>query len=115
MAATLDGLPAEPLLMIGDSFSDWTRPKASYETFRAICKTIDQKIVRHYGQKWCKDTSIKLNQAGLARIQAISRGQIAFHVQTLTVSCDTLLTSTCNNESSESSDTEDDSWFFGEP
>jgi hypothetical protein len=111
MAATLDGLPAELLYMIGDSGSHWKSPQASYEKLRLVCKTIDQKIGRHYGQRWCKDTCVQLDQAGLVRIQAMSRGQIAFHVQTLTISCRTLLTWTYNNESSDSSGTEKDSWL----
>jgi hypothetical protein len=111
MTVTLDGTPAELLYMIGDSGSHWNSPQASYEKLRLICKTIDQKIVRHYGQRWCKDTCVQLDQASLVRIQAMSRGQIAFHVQMLTISCRTLLTWTYNNESSDSSDTENDSWF----
>jgi hypothetical protein len=34
--------------------------KDTYKTMRAVCKDIDNKILRHYGQEWCKEQHVIL-------------------------------------------------------
>jgi hypothetical protein len=72
--------------MIGDFPGPRTSRQAAHSKLRTIYETIDQKIVRHYGHTWRP-------------------------VRSLTISSSIWLTYTTNWESSDSSDTEDDSWF----
>jgi hypothetical protein len=78
--ATLPSLPAELLRYIIEICGGTHMRKDTYKTMRAVCKDIDDKIVRHYGQEWCKEQHVILADGSLARFQAMSRRQLAFHI-----------------------------------
>ncbi|KAH7075378.1 hypothetical protein BKA63DRAFT_594795 [Paraphoma chrysanthemicola] len=110
MAATLPGLPAELLLKIIRECDIFGR-RAQFQRLRATSKKIDDKIIRFYGQEWYKAVYVRLCDSGLTRLITISQGQLAFHVEAISISCDTLLDEHVFNTSSESSDAKDDPWY----
>jgi hypothetical protein len=68
MAATLPGLPSELLLQIWNCAGPgWVRQQF-YKTMRATCRTINEKIVRYYGQTWYKDVVVPFTKVGLLRL-----------------------------------------------
>ncbi|KAH7090761.1 hypothetical protein FB567DRAFT_577966 [Paraphoma chrysanthemicola] len=108
MAATLPGLPAELLLRIAESCA---YRRDQFENLRGTSKKINEKIVRFYGQAYYKEHYMLLTKEGLARLVTISCGQLAFHVQSVTISCSTLLDHREISESSESSSASDNPWY----
>jgi len=132
MAPTLQDLPAEILMLICDSdvskqqserlddcHEQWYQKRLYerqrrllYENLRLTCKEIDAKIVRYYAQSWHTNGRVELCEADLKKFQIISRGQLAFHVQSVTFSSRSLVEQKEMNYSSDSSNASSHgSWY----
>jgi hypothetical protein len=88
MAATLPNFPAELLLNICE-LAD--KPQVCYRQLCATSSAISDKIVWSQGQRLYRQSELSLNAAGFEQFHAISCGQLAFHVPSVTTSCYALL------------------------
>ncbi|KAF2829659.1 hypothetical protein CC86DRAFT_435494 [Ophiobolus disseminans] len=111
MAATLPRLPMELLVQIAGLLDNLMEPQAGYKKLRAVNRFTNEKLFHRYGQKWYKNVNVPLCAKGRARLRTISRGQLGFHVQSVTIRCNPLLEQYMCNCSSESSDASGHSWY----
>jgi hypothetical protein len=114
MAADLSSLPIEIVQQILRC-DDWA-PSRRYvcEVLRLTCKELNAKILRYYGREYCKKIHVPLTESGLTRILEVSAGQLGYHVRSLVIDCDSILSKQEVNCSTRSWDFNKDDWWDGD-
>jgi hypothetical protein len=114
MAADLPGLPVELIHQILECDTWYRSRRYICEALRLTCKELNAKILRYYGSEYYKTMNVPLTETGLTRILNISAGQLAYHVESLVIDCDTILSKHNFNCSSQSSDFNKNDWWDGD-
>ena len=103
MAGDFPNLPIEIVLHIIKCEDSNRSRRYLCEALRLTCKELDAKTRRYYGKGYYKKLYVPLNESGLKRLLHISQGQLGYHVQSITIDCDPLLSQRDLNCSSLSS------------
>jgi hypothetical protein len=91
MALDLPSLPTELVLEIIRCNGGYFHRCLSCTTLRLACKELHGKIVRHFGTTYFKQIWVDLGEVGLNRLLRISQGKLAYHVESVTVNCNTIV------------------------
>jgi len=116
MAGDLPSLPVEILLHVirsEDSWKNWSR-RILCEALRLTCKELNAKTLRYYGSEYYKQLNVRLTKSGLQRLLHISKGELAYYVQSIVIDCDSLLNQQEFNCSSQSSGFSKHDWWDGD-
>ena len=111
MAPALPNLPAELLLKIIDCEESLNEQKHLFTTLRATCREINAKVVYFFGSKYFRKVRVKLNEAGILRLQAISKGPFSCHVHGISIDVGTLFEQIICGHESDTTDASQCSWY----
>jgi len=111
MPPSLPGLPAELLLKIIETEALPEEQKRQFSRLRATCREINAKVVYFFGSKYFKKLKVKLNETGLLRLQAISRGPLRIHVHNMRIDVATLFDQVVFSHDSDTTDASLCSWY----
>ncbi|KAF2036158.1 hypothetical protein EK21DRAFT_106261 [Setomelanomma holmii] len=81
---------------------------------RAVCREINAKLTYFYGANYCKEITIALDEHGIQRVAALSKGLLRLHVERITIVVDTLYTQIVMESESETTDASLCSWYSQE-